>query len=147
MIISFENMMSINLNLNGMGICQTYHLNLLFLKTTTFSVTLKMADWARFENFYDVWKISAQNHIRLQFPKTICCQLRTHNKQRLTTLSKESIFWKEAVAWGRSAKKASGMQLYLKRDSSTGILLWILGNFQKHIFIEHLPPLLLFKGL
>ena len=37
-------MMSINLNLNAMGICQTYHLNLLFLKMSTFSVTLKMAD-------------------------------------------------------------------------------------------------------
>ena len=30
--------------------------------------------------------------------------------------------------------QASGLKLYLKRDSSTGVFLWIFQNFQKHFF-------------
>ena len=35
--------------------------------------------------------------------------------------------------------QASGLQLYLKRDSGTGAFLWILRNFQEHVFYRT-PP-------
>ena len=31
--------------------------------------------------------------------------------------------------------QARGLQLYLKRDSGTGVFLWILRNFQEHLFL------------
>ena len=30
--------------------------------------------------------------------------------------------------------KVAGQQLYLKRDPDTGVFLWILQNFQEHLF-------------
>ena len=32
---------------------------------------------------------------------------------------------------------ASGLQLYWKRDSSRGVFLWILQNFQEHLFLKN----------
>ena len=35
--------------------------------------------------------------------------------------------------------QASGLKPYSKRDSGTGVFLWILQNFQEHlVFTEHL---------
>ena len=42
-----------------------------------------------------------------------------------------------------TGKHASGLQLYLKRNSGTGVFLWILRNFRKTYFTEHLRRLLL----
>ena len=44
-----------------------------------------------------------------------------------------------------SFNKVAGLNLYLylKRDSSTGVFLWILWNFKNTFFIEHLQWLLL----
>ena len=34
--------------------------------------------------------------------------------------------------------KVAGLQLYWKIDSGTGVLLWILWNFQEHLLTEHI---------
>ena len=41
--------------------------------------------------------------------------------------------------------KKAGLQLYLKRDSGTGVFLWILRNFKEYLSTEHLKTTVSYK--
>ena len=42
--------------------------------------------------------------------------------------------------------RAPGLQLYLKRDSGTGVFLWILRNFYEHLFLQNTSGGCFFKA-
>ena len=59
---------------------------------------------------------------------------------RFITLTRSKHFQKQPLEafFKERLSQASGLQLFEKRDSGTGVFLWILRNFKNTFFTEHL---------